>query len=429
MSASHAARGLGHTLRALRSRNYRLFFAGQGLSLIGSWMTRVATGWLVYRLTGSAGWLGIIAFAEQIPLCLITPVAGVLADRWNKRRILLAAQILSMLQSLTLGVLALSGGIHIWHILALCFFQGLVNAFDVPARQAFVIEMVDRQEDLGNAIALNSSIFNGARLLGASMAGIVIASAGEGWCFILDAATFLAVIVALLAMRFPVRRRRVETKALLGQLLDGLKYAVNSKPIRTFLLLVALTSLMGLPYTVLMPVFAREVLQGDARTYGFLMGATGLGAVSGALYLASRRSVLGLGHVVVRAGMIFSLGLASFALARSTVLAWLLLLVTGFGMLVQMAGSNTMVQTLVDDDKRGRVMSLYALAVLGTAPFGNLLAGAMAARIGVPAALLIGAGLCMAGSVWFARALPRLRPFIHPIYVKKGILPEMVSGV
>jgi MFS family permease len=285
-----------------------------------------------------------------------------LVDRWNRRKILIATQVLSMAQSLALAALALTGAIAVWHVLLLNVFQGFVNAFDVPARQAFVVEMVDRREDLGNAIALNSTIFNGTRLVGPSIAGIVIAASGEGWCFLLDGLTYLAVIAAFAAMRLPLRQRRASSEPLLGQLAEGLRYAAGFAPIRTILIFIGMLSLLGMPYTVLLPVFAGEILHGNASTYGFLMGAIGLGALSGALYLASRHSVIGLGRMVAGCSMLFAVGLAAFSYSRQSWLSWLLLAATGFGMLVQMAGSNTLLQTLVDDDKRGRVMSLYATA-------------------------------------------------------------------
>ncbi len=419
---------LGHTLRSLRSRNYRLFFAGQGLSLIGSWMTRIATSWLVYRMTGSTLWLGIVSFGEQVPTFLITPIAGVLVDRWDRRRILVITQALSMLQSLAMGVLTLSGAITVTQILVLSVFQGLVNAFDVPARQSFVIELVEKQDHLGNAIALNSTIFNGARLIGPSIAGVIIAVAGEGWCFLIDAVSYLAVIVALIALRLAVRRRNLSPAPVLRQLREGFAYVAHFPPIRTILLLVALTSLMGMPYTTLMPAIAAERLGGGPQIYGLLMGATGLGAMCGALYLASRHTVIGLGRVVTRAAMLFSLGLAAFAGSQYVAQAWVLLLFTGFGMLVQMAGCNTLIQTLVDDDKRGRVMSLYASAFLGLSPFGNLVAGMLAERLGANLTLAIGGLACFIGAWWFGRALSKLKPLVHAVYLKKGILREVATS-
>lgn len=417
-------------VRALRHRNYRLFFSGQTVSLIGTWMTRIATGWLVYRLTRSALLLGLVGFAGQIPSFLLAPLAGVLVDRWNRHRLLIVTQVLAMLQSAALAVLTLSGLITIWHVLLLSLFQGAINAFDMPARQAFVVEMVERREDLSNAIALNSSMVNAARLLGPSIGGVIIAAVGEGWCFALDAASYLAVIASLLLMRIAPRMRPAGAQAkMLVQLREGWRYVAGSAPIRSILLLLALISLAGMPYTVLMPVFASVVLHGGPHTLGFLMGATGVGALLGAVFLANRRSVLGLGKMIPLMAGLFGAGLIGFSLSRSLWVSLVLLLVTGLGFMVQMAASNTLIQTLVEDDKRGRVMSFYTMAFMGTTPFGSLLAGTLANRIGAPRTLLLGGVGCIAGALWFARLLPSLREGVRPIYIRMGILPEMAEGI
>ena len=422
--------GLGFMVRALRHRNYRLFFAGQTVSLVGSWMTRIATSWLVYRLTGSALLLGLVGFAGQIPSFLLSPVAGVLVDRWDRHRLLVVTQILAMLQSAALAGLALAGVINIWHVLALSLFQGLINAFDMPARQAFVVEMVERREDLPNAIALNSSMVNAARLLGPSIGGVIIAAVGEGWCFALDAVSYLAVIASLLLMRLAARRRAAPKGAkVLPELRAGWSYVAGSVPIRSILLLLALVSLVGMPYTVLMPIFASTVLHGGPHTLGFLMAATGVGALLGAVFLASRRSVLGLGRVVPLMSGLFGAGLIGFSLSRSLWLSLLLLLVTGIGFMVQMAASNTLLQTLVEDDKRGRVMSFYTMAIMGVTPFGSLLAGALAHRMGAPRTLLFGGIGCIAAALWFASLLPDLRERVRPIYIEKGILPAVTEDL
>jgi len=417
-------------VRALRHRNYRLFFSGQTVSLVGTWMTRIATSWLVYRLTRSALLLGLVGFAGQIPSFLLAPLAGVLVDRWNRHRLLVATQILAMLQSAALAVLTLSGLITIWHVLLLSLFQGAINAFDMPARQAFVVEMVDRREDLPNAIALNSSMVNAARLLGPSIGGVIIAAVGEGWCFALDAVSYLAVIASLLLMRIASRTRTAGAQAkMLGQLHEGWRYVAGSAPIRSILLLLALVSLVGMPYTVLMPIFASSILHGGPHTLGFLMAATGVGALLGAFFLANRRSVLGLGKLIPLMASLFGAGLIGFALSRSLWLSLVLLLVTGLGFMVQMAASNTLIQTLVEDDKRGRVMSFYTMAFMGTTPFGSLLAGTLANRIGAPRTLLLGGVGCIAGALWFARLLPELRERVRPIYIRMGILPEVADGM
>src|SRR5262245_15184415 len=425
-----ATTGLAFMLRALDHRNYRLFFSGQSISLIGTWMTRIATSWLVYRLTNSALLLGVVGFAGQIPSFLLAPVAGVLVDRWNRHRLLVVTQALGMAQSLALAVLTLTGVVKIWHVIALSAFQGVTNAFDMPARQAFVVEMVDRREDLSNAIALNSSMVNAARLLGPSLAGVIIAAVGEGWCFALDGVSYVAVISSLMMMRLPSAvTEQIEEENLFRQFREGWDYIVGFKPIRNMLLLLALVSLVGMPYTVLMPVFADEILGGGPYTLGWLMAASGVGALIGALFLAARRTVLGLGKFIPTMAGAFGAGLIAFSFSRSLWLSLLLMVVTGLGFMAQMAVSNTLLQTIVEEDKRGRVMSFYTAAVMGTTPFGSLLAGLVAARIGAPHTLLIGGSCCIVGALWFAKTLPSLRRDVRPIYAKMGILPQVATGL
>jgi MFS family permease len=421
--------GRASILRALRHPNYRLFFGGQSISLVGTWVTRVAQSWLVYRLTGSAAMLGVVGFVGQVPTFVLSPFAGVWVDRLDRYRVLVVTQVLAMLQSFALAALALTGTIEIWHVLALGAFQGVVNAFDTPARQSFLVEMVEDRADLPNAIALNSSMVNGARLVGPSVAGIVIAAVGEGWCFLADGVSYVAVIGSLLAMK--VTRRPVERsgKRVLQELADGFRYAFGFAPIRALLLLLALVSLMGMPYSVLMPVVADRTLHGGAHTLGFLMGASGVGALAGALYLASRRSVLGLGKVVPISAALFGVGLIAFGLSRSVVLSMLILPLAGAGFMVQMAASNTILQTVVREEMRGRVMAFYTMAFMGTAPFGSLLAGALAARIGAPETIMIGGAACIVGAILFARTLPRLRKLVRPVYVERGILPPISAGL
>jgi MFS family permease len=421
--------GFAFMVRALHHRNYRLFFTGQTVSLVGSWMTRIATSWLVYRLTGSALLLGLVGFAGQIPSFLLAPFAGVLIDRWNRHRLLVVTQALAMLQSAALAGLALAGVINIWHVLFLSLFQGVINAFDMPARQSFVVEMVEKREDLPNAIALNSSMVNAARLLGPSIGGVIIAAVGEGWCFALDAVSYLAVIASLLLMRLAARAPRVKSSEakVLRELRAGWSYVSGSPPIRSILLLLALVSLVGMPYTVLMPVFASKILHGGPHTLGFLMAATGLGALLGAIFLANRRSVIGLGRVVPMMSALFGAGLVAFSLSRLLWLSLVLLMITGVGFMVQMAASNTLLQTLVDDDKRGRVMSFYTMAIMGVTPFGSLIAGGLANRFGAPLTLLVGGLGCVLAAAWFTSLLPRLRERVRPIYIEKGILPAMAA--
>ena len=415
--------------RALQYRNYRLFVGGQGISLIGTWLTRIATSWLVYRLTGSAFLLGVVGFAGQIPTFFLAPLAGVLVDRFDRHRTLVITQTLAMIQSFTLAFLALTGVIRVVHIIVLSVFQGFINAFDTPARQAFVVEIVERQEDLPNAIALNSSMFNGARLLGPSIAGILIASAGEGMCFLVDAISYLAVIASLLAMNIRPRTLPPPSMPIWQGVKDGFTYAFGFAPIRSILFLLGLVSLTGMPYVVLMPVFARDILHGGPDTLGFLSAASGMGALAGAIYLASRKTVLGLGRIMGLSATIFGAALIAFAFSRVLWLSLLLLLLVGFGMMVQMASSNTVLQTIVDDDKRGRVMSFYAMAFLGMAPFGSLFAGGVASRIGAPATILIGGVTCILGAIIFVQRLPSLRQMVRPIYAQRGIIPEVASGI
>ena len=412
-------------LRALRSRNYRLLFAGQTVSLIGTWMTRLALSWLVYRLTRSAWLLGVVGFCGQIPMFFLGPIAGVWVDRWNRQKTLLVTQALSMLQSFALAALTLRGVIQIWHMIALALFQGVVNAVDMPARQSFVIEMVESRDDLPNAIALNSSVVNATRLIGPAIAGLVIAAIGEGWCFFADGVSYLAVIASLWAMRVRPTARPARHPKVFAQLAEGWRYVARSRPIRTLLLLLALVSLVGMPYTVLMPIFAAGILYGGANTLGFLTGASGVGALLAALLLAMRKTVIGLGTRIAVSCAVFGAALVAFALSRSLWLSLLVLPFTGFGMMQEMASTNTILQTIVEDDKRGRVMAYYAMAFQGIAPFGSLLAGAASARIGAPATLAAGGVLCIAGAAWFAFRLPSLRELVHPIYVRLGIVPEV----
>ncbi|MBE0570491.1 MAG: MFS transporter [Ignavibacteriaceae bacterium] len=417
------------TLRALRHKNYRLFFTGQSISLIGTWMQQVALGWLVYRLTDSAFLLGLVGFSSQIPTFILASIAGVLADRYSKHKIIIATQTLAMIQAFILAYLTLSDSIQIWHILLLSLLSGLINAFDMPTRQSFVIEMVDDRNDLPNAIALNSSVFNAARLVGPTLAGLLITVVGEGICFLVNAISYVTVIVSLLLMNIQPQINNQQNGKVLEGLKEGIKYAYNFKPIRTLLLLIGLVSLTGMPYTVLMPVFARDILHGDAHTLGFLFGTVGLGAFTGAIYLASRKTVLGLARWIAAAASIFSLGLLFFSFSRNVYLSIGLMYFTGFGMMMQMASTNTLLQTLVDDDKRGRVMSLYVMAFMGTAPFGSFMAGTLASTIGAPYTILSSGIICLAGALIYYKNLPSLRKSIRPIYILKGILPEVSKGL
>jgi len=416
-------------VRALRHRNYKLFFGGQSLSLIGTWMTQVASSWLVYRLTNSAFLLGLVSFSGQLPALLLTPFAGVLVDRWSRHRVLKATQVLAMIQSLALAALVFSGHVTIWHIIVLSMFQGVVNAFDIPARQTFVIEMIEDRADLSNAIALNSSMMNGARLIGPSIAGVIIAVAGEGACFLIDGISYLAVIASLQLMRIRERSSRPR-KHVLKELRDGWQYIMRFTPIRTILTLVTIASLVGAPFMVLLPVFASAVLHGGPYTLGFLTGASGLGAFLSAVVLALRRSIVGLGKRMAITGITFGLGLIAFGFSRTVWLSLILMLVVGFSMMQVMAGANTIMQTIVEEDKRGRVMSFYTLAFIGVAPFGSLMFGTLAGRIGAPATVIGGGICCIAVAIWFYAKLDTIRQIIRPIYAELGILsppPEVVE--
>ncbi|MDG3006184.1 MFS transporter [Paludisphaera mucosa] len=414
--------------RAFGNRNYRLFFAGQGVSLVGTWMTRLATGWLVFRLGGAeAPWLlGVVSFAGLAPTFFLGPLAGVFVDRWDRHRVMVVTQVLSLVQSAALAWVAFraeGGAASIWLIVVLSAAQGAINAFDMPARQSLLVEMVGRREDLPNAIALNSSLVNGARLVGPALAGAVIAAAGEAWCFVVDAVSYVAVVAALTAMRLPSRPMRASAESVGRHLVEGARYAFGFPPIRALLLLLALISFATMPQTVLLPVFAAQVLGGGPHTLGVLSAATGLGALCGALYLASRPSVLGLGRVIVAAAVLLGLGLAGFSRSGSLWLSAAMLTATGAGMMVQMAASNTLIQTMVDEDKRGRVMGFYGMAFQGAAPFGSLLSGWLAGVAGARNVVLGSGVLVLLGGLAFAMQLPRLRSHARPIYVRLGILP------
>ena len=415
--------------RSLHYRNFRLFFIGQSISLIGTWIQRIALPWLVYDLTKSAFLLGLIGFAGQIPMFFIAPFAGVLTDRLNRYQLLIATQVFAMLQAFILAFLVLSGQINVGLILILNILLGCINAFDTPVRQSFFIEIIDKKEDLPNAIALNSSMVNAARLLGPSIAGVLIAFTGEGICFLINAVSYIPVVTSLLMMRIPKKLQPRNSSHVFNELKEGFTYTFGHKALKYIILLLALVSLMGMPYTVLMPVFAKEILHGGSHTFGFLMGASGLGALCGALYLASKKNVLGLGKLIAYSAALFGLSLLIFSFSRRFEFSIFLMIFIGLGMMLQMASSNTLLQTLSDDDKRGRVMSFYTMAYMGTAPFGSHLAGGLADIIGVAFTIGFGGICCIIGAVIFWQKLPVLRQLLHPLYVKMGIIPEVSSGI
>jgi MFS family permease len=396
------------TTRALRHRNYRLFFFGQLLSLIGTWMQTVAQSWLVYRLTGSSALLGSVNFASQIPIFLLSPLGGAVADRHSRHRIVIATQTASMLLAAVLAALTLSGAVRVWQIFVLSSLLGIVNAFDIPARQAFLVEMTSR-EDLINAIALNSSAFNGARIVGPAIAGILVSLVGEGWCFFANAVSYIAVIAGLLMMRVAPRKHlRIETSAL-HHVIEGLQFVAHTAPIRALLLLVGLVSLAGMPFSVLMPVFADRILNAGAQGLGILMGASGIGALAGALILASRQTVRGLGRWIAMSAGIFSATLIVFAYSRYFWLTAALLVLIGFSAMIQMGASNTLIQSMTPDHLRGRVLAAYSMMLMGMAPIGALLSGVLAERIGAPATVAGGAVVCGMGAAAFAFYLPGIR--------------------
>lgn len=418
--------GLRTVFRSLKHKNFRLFFMGQSISLVGTWVQSTAMPWLVFDITHSVVWLGVVGFASQIPMFVFSSFAGVLSDRWNRHRILVVTQTLSMLQALLLAILHMTGAIQVWHIVVLSVSLGCINALDIPARQSFMVEMVGSKKDLGNAIALNSTMVNAARLVGPSIAGLLIAAAGEGVCFLLNGLSYIMVIASLLRMTIVPRAMNDTKKRVLHELKEGFVYTFGFAPIRYVILMLGLVSLMGMSYVVLMPAFAKGILHGGPHTFGFLMGAAGLGALVAAVYLASMRGVVRLGRVIPISTGIFGIGLFAFSFSRLFALSAAFLALAGFGMMLQMASSNTILQTIVDDDKRGRVMSFYAMAFMGTAPFGSLLSGFLAKMLGAPHTIMIGGASCVLGAILFARKLPELKRLVRPIYIRLGIVSELV---
>jgi len=416
---SAATPKLATTLRALRHRNFQLFFGGQLISLIGTWMQTVAQAWLVYRLTKSALLLGSVGFASQIPVFLVAPLGGITADRVNRQRLVVATQICSMILAAILAWLTLSGRVQVWHIFLLAGLLGVVNAFDIPGRQSFLVDMVGK-EDLMNAIALNSSMFNGARIIGPAIAGILVAKIGEGWCFAANSLSYIAVIVGLLLMHVHCAPR-VTQHSPIEDIIEGFRWANQTRVIRALLLLLGLVSLVGMPYTVLMPIFADKILHGGARALGILMGATGVGALFGALTLAAKTGVKGLGRWVAFACGSFGISLVLFSFSTHFWLSVALLLPAGYSMMLQMACSNTLIQTMVPDELRGRVMAVYSMMFMGMAPFGAFFGGALAHHAGAPITVAVGGVACVIGAVWFGRALPDLRLEARRLIIAQGL--------
>jgi MFS family permease len=408
-------------LRALRHRNFQLFFSGQLISLTGTWMQNIAQAWLVYRITGSSLLLGSVGFASQIPVFLFAPLGGIIADRNNRQRVVIGTQIASMILAFILSVLTLTNTVQVWHIFVLATLLGVVNAFDVPARQAFLVEMVGR-EDLMNAIALNSSMFNGARIIGPAIAGVLVAGIGEGWCFFANGVSYVAVIVGLFLMRVQERRKPPQGSHW-QHIMEGFRFAQESTPVRAVLLLLGVVSLVGMPYSVLMPVFADKILHGGARGLGILMGSTGVGALLAALALAVKTGLKGLSRWIAFAAAGFGISLALFSLSRQFWLSTALLIPVGFCMMLESSASNTLLQAMVPDDLRGRVISIYSMMFMGMAPFGAFFGGALADRIGAPVTVMIGGIACVGAALIFSLRLPAIR-----LGARELILAQAMAG-
>jgi MFS family permease len=411
-----SASKLPAVFRAFKHRNFQLFFGGQIISLTGTWMQSVAQSWLVYRLTGSVALLGLIGFAGQFPVFLLTSFGGAIADKYDRQRILVTTQICSMMLAAMLAALTLTGSIQVWHLFVLASLGGVINAFDIPTRQSFVVDMVGK-EDLLNAIALNSSMFNGARIIGPAIAGILVSAVGEGWCFFGNAVSYIAVVTGLLLMRMTRRQMTASAGSAIEKIKEGFSFAAKTAPVRALLLLLGLVSLMGMPYAVLMPIFAEEILHGGVRGLGILMGASGSGALVAALLLASRKSIKGLGRWVAISSGTFGAFLILFSFSRSFWLSAALLVPAGFSMMLQMSSSNTLVQSMVPDELRGRVMAVYSMMFMGMAPLGALMAGSLAGILGAPVTVALGGAVCIAGSILFGLRLPKLRVEAREIIV------------
>lgn len=416
-----------YTFRALESRNFRLFITGQLISLVGTWMQQLALSWLVYRLTHSSLQLGLVAFLAQAPGVLIAPIAGLMADRYNRRNLLLMTQGLAMVQASLLAFLALSGHIQQWHILILSGFLGIITGLDIPIRQALVLDLLEKPEHLSNAISLNSSVFNGARLVGPAIAGFAIHSVGESWCFALNALSFVAVLSALSAIRIQRDAPVENPTSYLESLREGWRYVCRYPPISAILLMIALISLVGLPYSVLMPIYVKDVLHGDAQTLGLLMGAAGMGAVTGAVYLASKPSIIGLGRVISVAVTGFALTLLFLSQVKNLWLAVPCIYLLGLGMMLHFASSNILLQTITNEKMRGRVMSLYTMAYIGMYPIGSLLMGWLSSHIGLSVTLLLGGCLTLLGAGWFLSQYASMRSNLMPMYAEKGYLKERIK--
>ena len=407
--------------RSLKHRNFRLFFSGQLISLVGTWMQTIAEAWLIYRLTGSSVLLGLLGFVSQIPIFLLSPIGGLAADRWPRQRVVISTQVASMTLGFTLAALTLTGRIRVWEIIVLATLLGVVNAFDVPARQSFLIEMVGR-EDLLNAIALNSTMFNGARVAGPAVAGLLVAQIGEGWCFFLNGVSYIAVIAGLLMLRIEKSLAAHDGSTPFEKLREGLRFVRHATPIRTLLLLLGLVSFTALPFSVLVPIFADRILHGGASAYGNLMGAVGFGAMCGAFTLALRQQLRGFGNIVAYSAIGLGVSLTLFGASRWYWFSLIALALAGYAMMMQFTSANTLIQAMVPDQLRGRVMSLYSMMFLGMSPLGSLVAGKMAQYIGAPITVAVGGLISLIGGVVFALKWPSMRAPARELVAAQGMM-------
>ena len=398
MKNSKDKKGMYLIFRSLKSKNFLIFFIGQAISLIGTWIQYTAIGWMVYRLTGSPFLLGAVGFAGKIPTSLFAPFAGVLADRWSRYNILIITQILALLQSLLLALLVVTDNINIFYIMGLTFFYGIIRAFEIPTRHSFIADLTDTREDLVNAIALNSISFNTARLIGPSIGGLIISLHGEGICFFINTVSFFAIIISLFMIKNIPGRILSEDRNIIQGVKEGISYCFRIKPIGAVLLIIALISLMGMPYNELMPIFAKEIYKGGAHTLGFIMSASGLGSLVGAIVLATKKTYKGLEKIIPASVILFGLGLIAFSMSSTLWLSLALIFLAGFGMMLAITTCNTLLQTTVDEDKRGRVMSLYTMSFMSMLPLGSILAGTVATRIGAPNTVIIGGIFCILGA-------------------------------
>lgn len=415
-------------LRAFRHRNYRLFFGGQSISLVGTWMQTVAIQWLVYQLTHDTALLGVISLVSQLPAFVVSPLAGVWLDMVDRRRVLVCTQTMAGLQALVLAVLVYTGVIQVWHLVVLSVVLGVVTAFDAPGRQSFLIEIVTDREDLGNAIALNSSQFNMARLIGPFFAGIVIKFTGEKMCFLLNAVSYVAVVVALLLMTVPRKSKKIVERNVFADLSEGFRYTAKSEAIRSLLVLLGAANFSYGMFSILLPAFAKDFFHGDASTLGYLYAASGIGAFAGAIMLALRKTLVGLGTWACFSAGIFSVAVAFLGSYANIWLAFGLLAVAGWGSMVNMAATNTLLQNLVDEHVRGRVMAFYTMSFLGAMPVGAFLGGALAKGLGLEWTCAAAGVICVVATGWFFQRLPLIRLQARPVLTEKGLIAAAGDG-